>query len=91
MVSGLMVTIPFVQCMHDCTWILQPNDIMQVSQLMYSCILGCYLWKSKYSNYQTPYQYALAFKACVCYFRSNFCFSPNDSPSKTMKNVFCFI
>ena len=30
-------------------------------------------------------------KACVCYFLSKFYFSPNDSPSKTMKNVFYFI
>ena len=30
-------------------------------------------------------------KTCVCYFLSNFYFSPNDSPSKTMKNVFYFI
>ena len=30
-------------------------------------------------------------KACVCYFLLNLYFSPNDSPSKTMKNVFCFI
>ena len=29
-------------------------------------------------------------KACVCYFLSNFYFPPNDSPSKTMKNVFLF-
>ena len=28
---------------------------------------------------------------CVRYFLSNFYFSPNDSPSKTMKNVFYFI
>ena len=26
-------------------------------------------------------------KACVSYFLSNLCFSPNNSPSKTMKNV----
>ena len=31
------------------------------------------------------------FKACVCYFLSNFYFSPNDSPSKTIKNAFYFI
>ena len=31
------------------------------------------------------------FKACVRYFLSNFYFSPNDSPSKTMKNAFHFI
>ena len=31
------------------------------------------------------------FKACVRYFLSNVCFSLNDSPSKTMKNVFYFI
>ena len=30
-------------------------------------------------------------KACVRYFLSNFYFSPNDSPLKTMKNVFYFI
>ena len=30
-------------------------------------------------------------KACIRYFLSNFYFSPNDSPSKTMKNVFYFI
>ena len=29
-------------------------------------------------------------KACVCYFLSIFYFSPNDSPSKIMKNVFLF-
>ena len=27
------------------------------------------------------------FKACVCYFHQIFIFLPNDSPSKTMKNV----
>ena len=31
------------------------------------------------------------FKACVRYFLANFYSSPNDSPSKTMKDVFCFI
>ena len=31
------------------------------------------------------------FSACVRYFLSNFYFSPNDNPSKTMKNVFYFI
>ena len=30
------------------------------------------------------------FKACVCYFQT-FIFSPNDSSSETMKNVFYFI
>ena len=30
------------------------------------------------------------FKACVRYFLSNVYFSPNDSPSKTIKNVFLF-
>ena len=33
----------------------------------------------------------LLFKACVCYFHQIFIFSPNDSPSKTMKNAFYFI
>ena len=31
------------------------------------------------------------FIACVRYFLSNLYFSPNDGPSKTMKNVFYFI
>ena len=30
-------------------------------------------------------------KACVRYFHQIFIFSPNDSPSKTMKNVFYLI
>ena len=30
-------------------------------------------------------------KACVCYFLTNVYFSPNDSPSKTIKQVFYFI
>ena len=30
-------------------------------------------------------------KACVHYFLTNIYFSPNDSPSKTMKYVFYFI
>ena len=33
----------------------------------------------------------LAHKACVSYFHQIFIFSPNDSPSKTMKNAFHFI
>ena len=31
------------------------------------------------------------FKACVCYFLINFYLSPNDSTSKTVKDVFYFI
>ena len=31
------------------------------------------------------------FKACVRYFLSDFYFSSNDNPLKTMKNVFSFI
>ena len=30
-------------------------------------------------------------KVCVPYFHQIFIFSPNDSPSKTMKNAFCFL
>ena len=32
-----------------------------------------------------------SFKACIRYFYQIFIFSPNDSPSKTMKNAFYFI
>ena len=34
---------------------------------------------------------ACSFKACVRYFLINFYFSPNDSPSQTMKDVFHLI
>ena len=52
-----------------------------------------------YSVGYTPFEHFIKFliddlhtnfKACVCYFLSNFYFSPNDSPSKTMKNVLLF-
>ena len=39
----------------------------------------------------SPPVYVHVIKACVRYFLSNFYFLPNDSPSKTMKNVFYFI
>ena len=35
--------------------------------------------------------FSIELKACVRYFLSNFYFSQNDIPSKTMKNVFYFI
>ena len=35
--------------------------------------------------------YMFKVKACVRYFLLNFYFSPNDSPSKTLKDVFYFI
>ena len=31
-----------------------------------------------------------SFKACVCFFCQIFIFSPNDTPSKTVKNAFYF-
>ena len=33
----------------------------------------------------------LEIKACVRYFLTHFCFAPNESPSKAMKDVFYFI
>ena len=42
--------------------------------------------------YRHPLLYPFfEFKACVRYFLTNFYLSPNDSPSKTMKDVFYFI
>ena len=41
----------------------------------------CYLASSSFLR-------NVIFEACVCYFLSKFFFSPNDSPSKTVKNVF---
>ena len=48
----------------------------------------CSLKSSKFYR-ETPMLESL-FKACVRYFFSNFMFSSNDRPSKTMKNVFLF-
>ena len=52
-----------------------------------------FMFLSYSPNFSLPIrlQDFLNFKACVCYFLWNFCFSPNDSPWKTMKNVFYFI
>ena len=66
------------------------------------CGMACIEIKCTYSiNYTEPnkqnldYLYkdrdAVIFKACVYYFLSNLYISPNDSPSKAMKNVFYFI
>ena len=45
----------------------------------------------KFKCFTTGVCLCFMFKACVCYFESNFCFSSNDSPSKTLKDVFYFI
>ena len=43
-------------------------------------------------NQENTSEHAIhVFKACARYFLSNFYFAPNDSPSKTMKNVFYLI
>ena len=44
---------------------------------------------SEYVSYNTYPLYKLKF--ATRYFLSNLYFSPNDNPSKTMKNVFCLI
>ena len=60
-------------------------------------MLGCLLFK-KFKKFTGSCSLSKAarmssvyLKACVHYFLSNFYFSPNDSPSKTMKNAFYFI
>ena len=62
--------------------------------------INCFSFKSlkKTANIFTSLMFAFAevhwshaVKACVHYFLSNFYFSSNDGPSKTMKNVFYFI
>ena len=45
-----------------------------------------FMWNSSQAIVQF-----LKIKACVCYFLRNFYSSPNDSPSKTMKDVFYLI
>ena len=52
---------------------------------------------SNFANDTTPFvrnlnlEVVFLLKACVHYFLSKFYFSPNDSPSQTMKNSFYFI
>ena len=51
-------------------------------------------WSFKPSNFTSDWKKRKLFKeikAYVHYFVSNLYFSPNDSPSKTMKNIFYFI
>ena len=48
---------------------------------------SCQFLLQYYSKFSTKSS-DFFFKACICYF---FIFSPNDRPSKTMKNVFYFI
>ena len=54
----------------------------------WSCI--CYL----FSDFKfckccgVLFSFTVEFKACVCYFLLNFCFSPNDSPQKLWKMFF---
>ena len=52
------------------------------------------LFNSHFAAQCTPVKNAstlLKFKASVSYFLTNFYFSPNDSPSKTTKDVFYLI
>ena len=45
-------------------------------------------WPPDYTPHQPNRENPVQIKAFVCYFLPNFYFSANDSPSKTMKNVF---
>ena len=58
---------------------------------MFSCEY-CTNFKNTYSAEQLRRAASIVInKVCVRYFWSNFYFQPNDSPSKTIKNVFYFI
>ena len=52
------------------------------------CSQICRKQESKFFPFE---QLKTIFKACLRYFLSLFSLSPNDSPSKNMKNVFYFI
>ena len=47
-----------------------------------------FIWSGENSGFGG---FGVLLKACVRYFHQIFIFSPNDSPSKTMKNAFYFI
>ena len=56
-----------------------------VNRTNYNIIILGFEWKTgKFNNVRI-------FKACVRYFLTNVYLSPNDSPSKTMKDAFYLI
>ena len=61
------------------------TGLVEKSNKIFSCLCSHRLISENEFNYAS-----CKFKACV-YFLSNLYFSLNDSPSKTMKNVFFFI
>ena len=75
--SGLdcIPVVVLKNCEHKISYILAELFNMCLKE---SCFPDC--WKV---SLVVP-----VFKACVRYFLSNFYFSPNDSPSKTVKNVY---
>ena len=67
----------------DCFWnqVHECFSIKKVSLFFFVLFCFCFFFP----------QILKLFKACVRYFLTNFYFSPNDSPSKTMEDVFYFI
>ena len=75
-----------VTCSKGWQWLLCPTyKTKNWLRIMYNRTMAIYFLL----HWLQPVTRCLL-KACVHYFLSNFYFWPNDSPSKTMKNVFLF-
>ena len=86
--------------MYHFTFVLQNNCKKETKRKLIKlnnsiCDTGNYFITQKLkTSFKNCFYYNLLtpdFKACVHYFLSNCYFSPHDSHSKTMKNVFYFI
>ena len=60
---------------------------------IHNIIYSLQFWITNLKKKSVSFNMTLTAKlnACVCYFLTNFYLSPNNSPSKTMKDVFYFI
>ena len=90
---SILGILEYLELFHNCiqTHIHNPDILTKI----YECLE---LWHiSNLTHIQKFFKdfrlsfFAKIVKACVCYFHQIFIFSPNDSPSKTMKNAFYFI
>ena len=63
---------------------------LKITKLIYSySVVGCGISRGCVGCPKNMHALSkILFKVSVCYFLSNFYFSPNDSPSKTLKIVF---
>ena len=93
--QGLMIVGDNIYCLN----VLLMNSDVYMSNVSNLCVKFCILqihvaklfWKKWFVFHHDKSRTPTLFKACICYFSSNFYFLPNDTSLITMKNVFYFI